>query len=75
MHMPTLSIRIDPRNPDHHLWNNNGLYWTHYTVYPTAVTTKRVRASLHTHDIHEARRRRDELFRKLHREEAAPCVS
>jgi len=75
MGMPVLSIRIDPRNPDHHVWNNNGVYWAHFTICPSAVTAKRVRASLHTHDIHEARRRRDKIFAKLHREEAVPCVS
>jgi hypothetical protein len=56
------SIRIDATNPDHHLYNNNGTWWIHYTTYPTLVTTKRVRRSLKTKDDVIARQRRDALF-------------
>ena len=28
-----LAIRIDPQNPDHHIYNNNGTLWVHYTIY------------------------------------------
>ena len=62
-----LSLRLNPANPDHHLWNNNGTWWVHYTVHPTAFTKERVRLSLATRDVGEARRRRDSLFRNQHR--------
>lgn len=37
----------------------------HYTVYPTAVTVKRVRKSLNTKDAHQARERRDTILSSL----------
>ncbi len=51
-----------PPNENHHLWNNNGTYWCHFTVHPADYTKRRVRVSLHTSDIVEARRRRDALL-------------
>ena len=62
---PELGIRVDATNPNHHLWNNNGTWYVHYTLYPTPVTAERVRRSLHTHSVDVARRRRDVLFAKL----------
>jgi hypothetical protein len=59
---PELAVRIDPDNPDHHIYNNNGTLWVHYTIYPTPVTAERIRKSLRTKDIVEARRLRDEIF-------------
>ncbi|CAA6693012.1 MULTISPECIES: hypothetical protein [unclassified Lentimonas] len=59
------SIRIWAQNPDHHLFNNNGSWWVHYTATPTAVTTQRVRKSLKTPDLEVARERRDTLLAKL----------
>jgi len=49
-------------NPNHHLWNNNGVWWIHYTFYPSPVTAERVRGSLKTKSLTEARRRRDRIF-------------
>ena len=60
-----LSIRIDPENPNHHLWNNNGTWFVHYTACPTPVTAERVRRSLGTRSLETARHRRDELFRRF----------
>ena len=57
-----LAIRIDPENSDHHIYNNNGTFWIHYTVYPTPNTAERVRKSLKTKDIKVARMRRNEIF-------------
>jgi hypothetical protein len=37
----------------------------HYTIYPTAVTAKRVRKSLKTKDPHKARERRDIILSSL----------
>jgi hypothetical protein len=57
-----LAVRIDPDNPNHHLWNNNGTWWIHYTVYPNAWSAERVRRSLGTRSLEEARELRDRLF-------------
>ena len=57
-----LGIRVNPVNPNHHLWNNNGTWFVHYTVYPTPGTAERVRESLGTKDLSTARRLRDILF-------------
>lgn len=59
---PSLSIRVDPSNPDHHLWNNNGTWWCHYTVHLPPWRQERLRVSLHTRSCEEARARRDVLL-------------
>lgn len=59
---PQLAIRIIGSNPNHHLWNNNGTWWLHYTRYPDAITKERVRRSLRTHDLQEARALRDAML-------------
>ena len=59
------SVRIWAQNPDHHLYNNNGTWWIHYTAYPTPITTKRIRRSLKTRDIKIARERRDIALAQL----------
>ena len=56
---PVLSIRTDNRNPNHHLWNNNGTWYLHYTVLTSPVTAERIRRSLKTADLEEARIKRD----------------
>jgi hypothetical protein len=65
--LPTirLSLRIDARNPDHHLWNNNGTWWCHFTLHTRHGTKHRVRRSLRTHDVALARTRRDALLLRL----------
>jgi len=60
-----LAIRVDESNPNHHLWNNNGTWWLHYTVYPTPVTSYRRRRSLKTQNIKQARLIRDKIFNAL----------
>ncbi|MBI5363116.1 MAG: hypothetical protein HZA53_08045 [Planctomycetes bacterium] len=60
-----LSIRIDAANPDHHLWNNHGTWWCHYTLHRGGLKRRR-RVSLETRVIEEARARRDALFAALH---------
>ena len=57
-----LAVRINAANPNHHLWNNNGTWWLHYTVYPTPVTAERKRVSLYTKDLFTARTRRDTIL-------------
>ncbi len=48
---PTLAIRTRPENPDHHLWNNHGIWFVHYTVHPDGLTKERVRKSLGTKSL------------------------
>ncbi|CAN5548031.1 hypothetical protein BH20VER3_BH20VER3_02140 [soil metagenome] len=57
------AIRFNPGNPDHHLWNNNGTWFVHYRIHPTAFTKERIRASLRTKSLSDARARRDELLK------------
>jgi hypothetical protein len=45
----TLAVRIHPDNQNHHLWNNNGTWWCHYTLHLPDFTKRRVRKSLETH--------------------------
>jgi hypothetical protein len=64
----TLSVRVNRGNPDHHLWNNHGIWWLHYTLHLPDHTKKRVRKSLGTRDLDQARERHDELFATLEAE-------
>lgn len=57
-----LAVRVDPSNPDHHLWNNRGTWWCHFTLHRADYTARRVRVSLKTRDQQEARARRDKLL-------------
>jgi hypothetical protein len=56
------SIRVLAHNLDHHLWNNHGTWWCHYTVHLPDYTKRRVRLSLQTSDVRQARILRDRLF-------------
>jgi len=58
---PTLAIRTTG-NPNHHLWNNNGTWWFHYTEHLPDYTKRRVRKSLHTDELGIARVLRDSLL-------------
>ena len=62
---PALSIRTDTRNPNHHLWNNNGTWYIAYTALTSPVTAERVRTSLKTKDVAKARQKRDRLLREV----------
>ena len=65
-------IRITTDNPNHHLWNNHGTWFLHYTVHPTPFTKERIRRSLGTKDLATARARRDTFFEHLgHKQVAA----
>ena len=61
----SLSIRTNEANPNHHLWNNNGIWFIHYTMWPDSCTKSRVRRSLQTRCLDEARIKRDQLFEEL----------
>ena len=60
-----IALRIDESNLNHHLWNNNGTWWIHYTIYPTSVTAERIRHSLKTRNLSEARDLRDKILKSL----------
>ena len=62
-----LSARFDARNPRHHLWCNNGTWWTHYTLH-FGYRKRRIRRSLETSSAEEAIRRRDALFARIAQE-------
>ena len=57
-----LAIRVRAENPDHHLWNNNGTFWCHYTEHLSDYTKRRVRRSLRTADRAIARFLRDSVL-------------
>ena len=48
-------------DPDHHLWRNGRLWWIAFTVH-RGYLQERVRFSLGTDDVTEARRKRDLIF-------------
>ena len=64
-HSSALALRVNSTNRDHHLWNNNGTWWVHYTIHPSPIEKERVRESLLTRDVEEARTKRDQLFNQL----------
>ena len=58
------SLRVDHGNDSHHLWCNNGTWWVHYTVH-FDQRKRRVRRSLQTRSLAEARLRRDALLLRI----------
>ncbi len=62
MKAAVLAVRVNAANPDHHLWNNNGTWFVHYTLHNPDFTKRRVRASLGTNQLPVARARRDALL-------------
>jgi hypothetical protein len=61
---PALGAAAAAVDPDHHLWRNGRLWWVAFTVHLPGWQKERVRQSLGTDDVVEARRRRDELLRR-----------
>lgn len=51
-------------NPNHHLWRNGRLWWVAFTVIYDGWRQERIRRSLGTADLEEARRRRDDLLQQ-----------
>jgi hypothetical protein len=69
---PALDLRaldagVDPArvDPDHHLWRNGRFWWVALTTLHEGWRQERVRCSLQTEDVCEARRRRDRLIALL----------
>jgi len=52
-------------NANHHLWNNHGSWWCHYTLQAPGGSAKRIRHSLKTADLEQARARRDRILQAL----------
>lgn len=50
-------------HPDHHLWRNGRLWWIAFTIHRGHLQ-ERVRHSLGTADVVEARLRRDQVLRR-----------
>ena len=61
-------------NPNHHLWKNGRLWWLAVTLLHDGWRQERVRQSLGTDDVLEARRRRDLVLARFARPAVAtPC--
>ncbi len=63
--LAVLAIRVRQDNPNHHLWNNNGTWFVHYTVHRPDFTKARVRQSLGTRSLAAARLLRDRLVKSV----------
>jgi len=59
-----LRIRINPSNLNHHLWNNNGTWFIHFTLHKPDFTKERVRKSLRTKSLKNARQLRDAILQR-----------
>lgn len=62
MNNAALAIRVRKDNPNHHLWDNNGTWFIHYTVHQSDFTKSRVRESLGTKSLAAARRLRNRIL-------------
>jgi len=58
------SLRVDASNDTHHLWCNNGTWWLHYTIH-FGHRKRRIRKSLRTRSLDEARASRGAYFAAL----------
>ncbi len=65
METPRIMFRKCSGNPNHHLWSNNGTWWLHYTVHLPDYTKRRVRRSLKTKCVVEARAKRDAVLSRM----------
>ena len=65
MPLGKLSLRRrDPDNDRHHIYDNHGTYYAHFTVH-FGYRKRRIRVSLRTPRIEEAKVRRDELLTRI----------
>jgi len=68
----TLSLRSAQGNPNHHLWNNHGTWWCHFTLHSSTGIKQRLRRSLKTGDLATACRKRVALLARLHANSKVP---
>jgi len=61
----SVELRVNKGNANHHLWNNRGTWWCHITIRKHDSTTERMRFSLKTKDVGQARTRRDRIFSEV----------
>lgn len=68
-HTPLIQLALDPdsararrQGPNHHLWRNGRLWWIAYTLIHDGWRQERIRHSLGTADVNEARVRRDRIL-------------
>jgi hypothetical protein len=54
MNSSKIVLRINAPNPNHHLWNNNGTWWCHYTEHHPNFTKHRIQMSLQTANLASA---------------------
>jgi hypothetical protein len=76
--MPTTQLapsRASEINPNHHLWKNGRLWWLAVTLLHDGWRQERVRQSLGTDDVLEARRRRDLVLARFARPVARPAAA
>ena len=66
---PLIQLALDPDSPrgrrlgeNHHLWRNGRLWWIAYTLIHDGWRQERVRHSLGTDNVVEARLRRDRIL-------------
>jgi hypothetical protein len=59
---PVISRRQKTARPNHHLWNNHGIWWLHCTIHLPDFTKWRLRRNLRTSDVQKARQLRDRLL-------------
>ena len=74
--MPTTQLapsRASQTNPNHHLWKNGRLWWLAVTLLHDGWRQERVRQSLGTDDVLEARRRRDLVLARFARPATVPA--
>jgi len=64
MPLGRLSSRTNTTCRRHHLWPNNGVWWTYYVLH-FGHRKRRIRRSLKTRSLEEATVRRDALFSDL----------
>jgi len=57
-----LKMRAVEKNPNHHIWNNNGTWYCDFTLVTETGAKNRVRNPLYTDNVEDARRRRDKMI-------------
>ena len=59
-----LAVRINPKNPVHHLFNNHGAWWCHFWIIEKNRSQQRVGVNLKTRDLQKAQIKRDNILNK-----------
>ena len=79
---PSLQVALSPDDrrfqrlgENHHLWRNGRFWWIAYTVIIDGWRQERIRHSLKTDDLTEARLRRDEILASVSSEGVLRRVS